>query len=230
MITKEFIKGLEYLRIMLHGIDDDTDRFNLAQNSKNFWYRSQIIGLGAWRWMSVYQYRNIIAKYVFSDMEGIDFGGGRGPIFGNADVVDISDVDSEGRKIEYHSLNEFKSDFLDYVFSSHTLEHVENLRHELNEIHRVLKENGKLILLLPSHTCGRWNVGGGNTHVRNLYLSTDKHADYMKDFVDFVEIDTYIRASGFNIIEVENCWDNNIFILAEKGEKFWADWMTLGLR
>ena len=230
MITEEFINSVEYTKFMFKDIDENSDMMNLAQKSMSFWNRYTQFQYGSWRWFSAYQHRDIIAKYVFSDMKGIDFGGGRGPIFGNAEIVDILEIDSEGREIKYHNLNKFKSDILDYVFSSHTLEHVEDLRHELNELHRVLKENGKLILLLPSHTCYRWNVGGGNTHERNLYLSTDKHADYMKDFVDFVEIDTYIRVSGFNIIEVENCWDNNIFILAEKGEKFWADWMTLGLR
>ena len=225
MITEEFINSVEYTKIMFEGLDEDTDLFNLARSSKNFWRRANLKELGAWRWMSAYQYRSLIADYVFSDMKGIDFGGQCGPIGGNAMIVDIANKECD-------SLTLIKSECLDYIFSSHTLEHITGLHITLLNMYDRLKDNGKLILILPSHTCTRWNVGinTASTHVWNMYLSRDKNAKYYNEFDNFLNIDTYLRVSGFKILKAEYCWDNSIFILAEKGERFWADWMTLGLR
>jgi SAM-dependent methyltransferase len=211
MITEKFIYSDEYKEEMFKYIEEDTDMFNLAQNSDSFWYRFEKIEYGAWRWFSMYQYRDIISEYVFSDMKGVDFGGYRGPIFGNTKIVDL--------KAECKSLYDLDEDYLDYIFSSHTLEHITEIDSTIESMYDTLKFGGKLILILPSHTCKRWNSDENfNTHVWDLYLSEDKNAKYYFEFESFIPIDTLIISNGFNIIKAEYCWDNNIFILAEKGE------------
>lgn len=45
----------------------------------------------------------------------------------------------------------FQSGELDYVYSSHMLEHVDNFTGMLREMHRVVKEGGHIVITVPHH-------------------------------------------------------------------------------
>jgi SAM-dependent methyltransferase len=87
---------------------------------------------------------------------GIDIGCGLNKIHSSAIGIDKrmspsdfgypfgAQIRAEGDKLPW-----FESNTLDFVFSSHCLEHISDPIAALREWHRVLKHNGHLILILP---------------------------------------------------------------------------------
>ena len=78
---------------------------------------------------------------------GIDFGAGRWPLAGAAPidrdtVLQLPDVEDCSQ---------------DFVFSSHTLEHLRDWRVTLCHFHRVLRDGGMLFLYLPHESMKLWN-------------------------------------------------------------------------
>jgi len=84
---------------------------------------------------------------------GIDVGAGFWPFVG-ATPVDIR----RGEGLARH-LSDFPAGSLDYVFSSHCLEHIENWSGALTEWIGKLKPGGVIFLYLPHPDCGIWNPG-----------------------------------------------------------------------
>jgi SAM-dependent methyltransferase len=97
---------------------------------------------------------------------GIDFGAGQWP-FPGAMPIDLDTV---------LQLDDVPSESQDYVFSSHTLEHVHDWRGTLAEFRRVLKEGGVLFLYLPHESMALWNAetcwGRSADHVWTPRLET----------------------------------------------------------
>jgi SAM-dependent methyltransferase len=84
---------------------------------------------------------------------GIDVGAGLWPLPG-AIPVDVWRGPGKER-----SISEFEDSSLDYVFSSHCLEHIENWRETLSEWRRKLRPNGIIFLYLPHPLCDIWHPG-----------------------------------------------------------------------
>ena len=84
---------------------------------------------------------------------GIDIGAGLWPLPG-AIPVDVWRGGGVGRNV-----SDFESGSLDYVFSSHCLEHIENWRESLDEWVRALKLGGIIFLYLPHPDCAIWHPG-----------------------------------------------------------------------
>ena len=57
------------------------------------------------------------------------------------------------------AVSDFDDGSLDYVFSSHCLEHIENWREALDEWIRKIKPDGILFIYLPHPDCAIWNPG-----------------------------------------------------------------------
>lgn len=89
----------------------------------------------------------------FCQGQGIDVGAGLWPLTG-AIPVDI--WRGSGMK---RTVSDFKDNSLDYVFSSHCLEHIENWQEALGEWIKKLKTGGILFLYLPHHDCAIWHPG-----------------------------------------------------------------------
>jgi len=87
---------------------------------------------------------------------GIDVGGGKWPLVG-AKLI-------ENTKSENAYLIKGENKSLDFVFSSHTLEHLENWQEALTEWYRVLKIDGILFLYLPHPCCKMWDKEVLNQH------------------------------------------------------------------
>lgn len=79
---------------------------------------------------------------------GIDFGAGRWPLAGATPI----DMDTDLR------LGHIAACTQDFVFSSHTLEHVAGWRWVLGEFARVLRPGGKIFLYLPHESMALWNA------------------------------------------------------------------------
>lgn len=64
----------------------------------------------------------------------------------------------------------FKDNSIDHVLASHLLEHLYDIPSVKNEIHRVLKENGTFVFIVPEYTSP--DAWGCDTHVRAFSLHT----------------------------------------------------------
>ena len=82
--------------------------------------------------------------------KGIDVGGGRDPLKGSVNIDPVPGTNQENVKID------LKDNSQDFVFSSHTLEHLQNPSANLKEWVRVLKPNGIMYLYLPHDSYVPW--------------------------------------------------------------------------
>jgi SAM-dependent methyltransferase len=85
--------------------------------------------------------------------KGVDIGAGFWPLPG-ATPVDI--YRGPGKS---NNMNDIKNDSLDYIFSSHCLEHIENWQQTLGEWVRKLRLGGIIFLYLPHPDCEIWHPG-----------------------------------------------------------------------
>jgi SAM-dependent methyltransferase len=98
---------------------------------------------------------------IFCQGRGIDIGAGLWPLPG-ATPVDIW----RGQGIK-QSISDYPDGTLDYVFSSHCLEHIMNWQEALSEWVRKLRVGGIIFLYLPHPDCAIWYPGSpfvGNGH------------------------------------------------------------------
>lgn len=224
-MTKEYLLSEEYVRDMMVGFQGTIEEFvdyhfdaEPKTNNYNIRHFQLTNKLGGWRWKGVFTYRELFANIIFSDnLKGVDFGGSQRPIAEHIDVVDIEDKDLYGRPVKYKKLSEVEYD-IDFIFSSHTLEHIPNLDEILDEMYENLTPDGILALNLPSYTCKRWwaNTGnwmGGTPHVHTFKLKKSESSENIPNLID---IDAVIESHGFKIALAEYAGDNNIIIFAEK--------------
>ena len=73
---------------------------------------------------------------------GLDIGYGGDPVLPNVDVWDIEHGDAQ-------YLNGIADNQYDFIYSSHTLEHLEDPAEAIGNWWRVLKKNGHLVLYVP---------------------------------------------------------------------------------
>ena len=85
--------------------------------------------------------------------KGADIGAGYWPLPG-AIPVDIERGPGVGRVI-----SDFEDGSLDFIFSSHCLEHIEDWRSTLSEWVRKVKTGGIVFLYLPHPECEIWHPG-----------------------------------------------------------------------
>ncbi len=157
--------------------------------------------IGAWRWKGIMENYKLVAKYVYDeDKVGIDFGGSDGPIGGCTKIIDIK---------EHNSLDDVSDNSLDYIFSSHTLEHIKDIIYELEIMYCKLKKDGKIIFHVPSYKKRVWRAGTSPRHHHTFKLSET-------DDFEAVEIDEVLKAIGFDLTIAEYCGDWGIFIFGEK--------------
>lgn len=106
------------------------------------------------------------------------------PILPSAEGVDLNTPGYDGRTLPY------KDGTLDYVYSSHFLEHVEDYKNAIREQHRVLKKGGYMIIAVPHRDLyekkltlpSRWN----EDHKR-FYTP----ASLLREIEESLEINTY---------------------------------------
>lgn len=223
--NKEYILSDGYIQDMLNhfpGTYEDflNFKFDAEPKSDNYNFRHFALTkqLGGWRWKPLLEYREYFAGLIFSDtLKGVDFGGSQRPISSHLDIVDIEDTDFYGRPVKYKALSEIEYD-LDFIFSSHTLEHIPNLEEILKQFYDNLTEDGIVALNLPSYSCKRWwadtgNWMGGTPHVHTFKLSK---TEITEDIPKLIDIDIALEKAGFKVPIAEYSGDNTIVIFAEK--------------
>ncbi len=115
---------------------------------------------------------------------GIDIGAGLWPLPG-AVPVDIWRGQGLGK-----SVSDFKDSSLDFIFSSHCLEHIENWRKALAEWIKKLRSNGTIFLYLPHPDCAIWHpnspfVGDGHKWIPTQEIIKQTLREFECDIVYF---------------------------------------------
>lgn len=225
----DVVKNLElYEDIYLKMVDDDSSYLDFLNDAEEHTedfkyrhghepYRDQRINfkLGAWRWKGMFHYRKEIADIV-NNSRGADFGGAACPISESAIMVDMLERDIYGRKIPYNDIKNVDIR-LDYIYTSHCLEHIPNFRPILKEFRRKLKPGGICIMHLPAYTCTRWLPENHRSsrygkHQWSFYLASQENKNLSTK--TRIPVDNVV-SKFFNIIEAEYVGDNSIMIFAE---------------
>lgn len=198
LANKDFVFSEEYKKILASKQDAGGDDFRR---------------IGAWRWEGIYDNRGLVASHVFDPNQvGIDFGGHSGPIGGYTKIIDI---------VLDNSLDDLEPCSLDYIFTSHTLEHIWRIRPILEKLYEKLRYGGKLIVLLPSFKKEVWRAYRASDHVHTMMLAGDvlNHYEVPEDALykeSLIEIDTELEKVGFKIIIRKHVRTWCIFIYGEK--------------
>ena len=224
-VNKDYLLSGNYIKDMMIEFPGSVEefinfKFDAEPKTDNYNFRHFRLNhaLGGWRWKGVFTYRELFVNLIFNEkLRGVDFGGSQRPIAKHVDIVDIEDIDFYKRPIKYKNLSEVEYD-IDYIFSSHTFEHIPNLDEILDQMYANLSPDGILALNLPSYTCKRWwadtgNWMGGTPHVHTFKL---KKSEVSEKIPKLINIDELIANHGFNIALAEYAGDNNIIIFAEK--------------
>jgi len=143
---------------------------------------------------------------------GLDIGFGGDAIVKNAITFDLpnrySFVGSDIQNIEgdARDLSMFSDNCLDYVYSSHCLEDMEDTYGVLIEWLRVIKYNGYLCLLLPDEQIYRQR-----THCRNI---EHKHENFSMIYVletleKINKVKTFLKEYSIQLIHYEEHFENN---------------------
>lgn len=130
---------------------------------------------------------------------GIDIGADKWP-FPNATPIQ-NEIHQNAAK-----LDKFDDESLDYVFSSHCLEHIDDWKSALSLWIKKLKQGGILFLYLPHKSNKLWRPGGPWVGMGHKWVPT------------YGKINKYISAKGMEIIEHNGERDNywSFFIAARK--------------
>ena len=163
--------------------------------------------LGVWRWKGIQQHAGTILDLICGKRV-IDFGGYDAPLGFGSIVVD--------EKAEHKSLSDVGGP-VDVIFTSHTLEHLDNPAEWLRDAHEKLNEGGFLIVHVPAWTCKRWRAEQyDNPNQTNGHKWT--FAITGSDAVGVTGWTTRIDALlfGFVIELAEYVGDNSILVIARK--------------
>jgi ubiquinone/menaquinone biosynthesis C-methylase UbiE len=143
--------------------------------------------------LALIKYFNNISK----DSKILEFGCGLGQnifLLKNSVGYDISEFALDFcRKKGINATNDLKKipdNSFDIVFSAHVLEHLENPFHTLKEMHKKLKKDGKLILILPVEHRKK-----NNKNIDQMDISQHLYA------WTFKTINNILLKSGFEPIE-----------------------------
>lgn len=213
LLSNKYRSHFEKLFVEGQGFLNDAEK-----ETPNFLHRHKKVNraLGAWRWKALYEYREDIVPIIFDeDKHGLDFGGAASPVSLDIDILDKDQKDVFGREVKYHDFHEISSKF-DFVFTSHTLEHISDLDDILGKIKAILKPGGKLIANVLAYSCTRWRAGIHQSKTYNDHKWTFKLAEtnLSTPLEKVMDID-YTLSKQFDILKKSYTGDNSILLIAK---------------
>ncbi|MCM3906293.1 MAG: methyltransferase domain-containing protein [Pyrinomonadaceae bacterium] len=110
----------------------------------------------------------------------------------------------------------FDDNTFDVIFSSNVLEHIPNVYAFQEEIHRVLKQDGRVIHVLPS---SGWRFWTNITHLIKRWNVPQAHGEHAKN--PFTEMFYFSRRYWTRLFRetgwaVEACYSNKLFYTGQK--------------
>lgn len=159
----------------------------------------------------MYEYREKLYE-ILEDPENLhiyDFGGAAGPLM-YGEIVDKARRDIYNRKIKYHDIAKIPKG-ADVIFSSHTLEHVDDIIKTVILMASKLRVGGKIIAHVPSiNGVKYWHPLVKKEHRRIFCLGERPYRDPA-----IVSIDRLL--GGFFKLDIaEYCGDDCIMITGTK--------------
>jgi hypothetical protein len=167
---------------------------------------------GAFRWKGVFQNKDYLVEKI-KQKNVVDLGGSAGPINNNVCIVDINEpINHKGKYFSDLNDIDFKIDFL---FSSHCLEHIPDLEREIIKIKNKMKKGAEAFFNLPAYTCTRWLPKNHRNRKYNdhkwSFCIYDKELNEDKSHINIRKlIEKY-----FKIIKCEYCGDDSIIIICK---------------
>lgn len=130
--------------------------------------------------------------------DGIDIGCGNDPVFSHVQPFDMEHGDA-------NHISKYISKKLDFVFSSHCLEHMHDPVHALNEWYSILKKEGYLFVVVPDedlyeqgHFPSRYNTD----HKWTFTLSKQK--SWSKKSINVIDLaNSLVEKHGGEVISVK---------------------------
>lgn len=129
---------------------------------------------------------------------GIDIGCGNDPIFENVRTFDISDGDA-------NKVSKYVHEKFDFVFSSHTLEHMIDPFKAISEWWKLVKNNGYMYIVVPDEDLyeqgvfpSRWNAD--HKHTFTIY----KHKSWSKNSVNIIDLIKYLPDAKLLKLEIQD--------------------------
>ena len=183
---------------------------------------------GAWRWLGLYQMRWWIYENIICKCDKIlDFGGAQGPFGYSSVIVDIAKTDIYNNPVKYSAISEFPSASVDVIFSSHALEHVDDIDRLIQCMGTVLKHGGYFIANVPdTRNAKHWHPDNRPEHKR-IFSKHEEYLPMIKDErlgyeeqqrhpdIKVVRLD-FILTEAFDILFNEYVGDCSIFVIARK--------------
>jgi len=219
-MQRNYLDSEAYDSIMTHGATDPgfaSYTNDAEEKSANFIYRHMRCHklLGCWRWKTLWQKKQELLPVLFDkSLNGVDFGGANGPVSLHAKVVDFAEKDTFNRQVNYKNLTDVKQP-VDYIFSSHTLEHIPDLDAIFTDMQQLVKKGGNLFFHVPAYSCERWRSGlhtnrAFNDHAWTFHLASDTMD---ADIINPMAFDSKV-AEYFTVQSAEYTGDNSIFVSA----------------
>lgn len=161
------------------------------------------------------EYPQQLAKYLAGrfrlrkSMKILDNGCGRGEFLHAFDQLGMevsgTDISDYCKNVDVVDLDKdnlpFPDEYFDVVFSKSVIEHVQNTEHYMNEMYRVLKRGGTLILMAPDWESQYIIFYQDPTHIHPYTVKS---------------MDRLLKMSGFRDVKTEKfiqlpcVWENNI--------------------
>lgn len=219
-MDREFLLSSSYQSIMNRFVPYPGPGLNEAEEespSYMFRHHKQRRKLGAWRWRGMQaNAQAIMSRCAMGTV--IDFGGAWGPLGLGSHIVDAKPEDIFGNKVKAASLDEIDWQ-VDAVFTSHTIEHLENPDTFVSSAHRILNQQGVVIVQVPSWTCQRWRVNNsmghtlqGGEHYSTFGMEADPPIDGLECYRSVVDLFNPL----FRCLKAGYCGDNSIFYVGAK--------------
>ena len=145
--------------------------------------------VGAWRWPCLQKHRELV-KRIIQMGRAVDFGGAAGPVGYGATVVDYGAPIKRLADLDFQPLS---------IFSSHTLEHLEDLDAVLDEMVILLSPGGFLLAHVPSWRVERWRGGVWPHHHQTFFLAMDPMANQALRDQTWRALDTEFTTRGLSI-------------------------------
>lgn len=157
--------------------------------------------LGAWRWLGMQRHMDRILELCVGKTV-IDFGGADGGLGLGSVVVDL--------RAELQTLDDYHG-MADVIFTSHTLEHLDQPGLWMLKASDKLNAGGYVIIHVPSWTCRRWCVPAYHSETQSPHLHTfGLLSDGCGEPIDAM------AAMPFEIELAEHCGDNSILVIGRK--------------
>jgi hypothetical protein len=192
------------------------DRHEAQNETVSFRFRHHQVNerLGVLRWRGIQEYRRQLLELLDEGGLIVDLGGAAGPLGMGTTIVDHANVDRYGRSVPHSDISEVPKK-PHGIFSSHCLEHVDDIEGLMRAIATALEPGGWFLAHVPSFSCERWRAGlhahrTYGDHLWTFGLSAELPVAGLVNYRDIRQtVSPWLRVTS-----AEYCGDDSIVVIA----------------